>query len=75
MRSSGDKQKELGIRSDLHLYEGEPHGFFNLKIGQGKPEHFLDTVLKADAFLADLGFLEGGPDEKLLNRIASVKKK
>lgn len=70
-----DKQKELGIRSDLHLYEGEPHGFFNLKVGQGKAEHFIDTVLKADAFLGDLGFLEGEPDEKLLRSMADGKKK
>lgn len=67
-------QEAFGIRSDLHLYEGEPHGFFNLSIGKGKKEHFLDTVEKADKFLTDLGFLEGEPDTELLELIASGEK-
>lgn len=69
-----DEQRKLGIRSDLHLYEGEPHGFFNLSIGQGKPEHFLDTVRKTDRFLTELGYLEGEPDAELLQRIAAGEK-
>ncbi|MDF1739964.1 MAG: alpha/beta hydrolase [Verrucomicrobiales bacterium] len=68
-------QKALGIRSDLHLYEGEPHGFFNLKVGQGKKQHFIDTVLKADQFLIDLGYLEGEPDKALLKSMAAKGKK
>ena len=31
-----DDQEALGIKSELHVFEGEPHGFFNLKLGQGK---------------------------------------
>lgn len=70
-----DAQKELGIHSELYVYQGEPHGFFNLKIGQGKREHFVDTILKTDAFLAGLGFLEGEPDQALLDSIADDAKK
>lgn len=69
-----EKQSELGTRSELHLYEGEPHGFFNLRIGRGKPEHFLDTVTKADQFLTELGFLKGAPDDEALQKIATGEK-
>lgn len=68
-------QKALGIRSDLHLYEGEPHGFFNLKVGKGKAQHFIDTVLKTDAFLTELGYLEGEPDKALLESMVDKEKK
>lgn len=66
-----DEQKKLGVDSELYLYEGEPHGFFNLKLSQGKAEHFKDTVLKMDAFLVKHGFLEGEGDRALLDQIAS----
>lgn len=65
------KQEALGVKSELHLYEEEPHGFFNLSIGAGKKEHFIDTVLKADAFLSALGFLKGEPAPEFLTRIAN----
>ncbi len=48
------KMEALGIRSDLHLYEGEKHGFFNRS-------KYFETVVEADKFLASLGYLEGGP--------------
>lgn len=48
------KMVALGIRSDLHVYEGEKHGFFN-------KSKYNETVLEADKFLADLGFLKGTP--------------
>lgn len=67
------EQESFGVRSELHLYEGEPHGFFNLSIGAGKREHFIDTVLKADAFLTSLGYLAGEPDPEYLNLIADGK--
>ncbi len=44
-----------GVRCDLHLYEGQPHGFFNYN----NLDNFKDTVLKTDAFLQSLGYLEG----------------
>ncbi|GHB78083.1 alpha/beta hydrolase [Persicitalea jodogahamensis] len=49
------KVEAKGGRCDLHLYEGQPHGFFNYK----NLEYFKDTVLKTDAFLQSLGYLEG----------------
>ena len=69
-----DDQEALGIKSELHVYEGEPHGFFNLKLGQGK-EHFIDTILKTDAFLVGLGYLEDEADKALLESISEAVKK
>lgn len=69
------QQEKLGIQAELHLYEGEPHGFFNLKRGREKPQAFRDTILKTDAFLASLGYLEGGPDTGLLDRIVAGEKR
>ncbi|MDF1825399.1 MAG: alpha/beta hydrolase [Verrucomicrobiales bacterium] len=65
------EQTALGIPSELFLYEGEPHGFFNLSVGQGKKEHFVHSVLKVDDFLTSLGFLEGDPDPEFLDQIAN----
>jgi acetyl esterase len=50
--------EEAGSRCDLHLYEGQDHGFFNFGRKEGK---FLQTLYQADLFLADLGFLKGKP--------------
>jgi len=49
--------KVVGVRSDLHLYDGQPHGFFN-------KAKFKETVIEADKFLASLGFLKGEPTLK-----------
>lgn len=46
------RMKAAGVRSDLHLYEGAAHGFFN----RGEP--FEDTLNKTDEFLVSLGFLD-----------------
>ncbi len=43
-----------GVRSDLHLFPGEKHGFFNER-------KFEETIKLADAFLVSLGFLESAP--------------
>ncbi len=52
-----------GVANELHLYEGQAHGFFNLS--KGGEEFFLDTLAKMDAFLVRLGYLEGeGTDEQ-----------
>ncbi|MHC4250753.1 MAG: alpha/beta hydrolase [Planctomycetota bacterium] len=60
---TAQKYKELmedqGVRSDLHVYEGQPHGFFNHRGGKNPCYHL--TVIEADRFLAALGFLEGEP--------------
>ncbi len=45
-----------GRRCDLHLYEGEPHGFFN-------KSKYDETVLEMDRFLTSLGFLKPMPPE------------
>ena len=51
MKSS---MKALQIRSELFLYEGETHGFFNKK-------KFNETLFETDRFLTSLGFLKGNP--------------
>jgi len=49
------KYKELmekaGVRNDLHIYEGQKHGFFN-KI------KYKETLQQADKFLVSLGYLK-----------------
>ncbi|MDA1043638.1 MAG: alpha/beta hydrolase [Verrucomicrobia bacterium] len=49
--------EEKGCRCDLHLYEGQPHGFFNYE----KKENYTETVIEMDRFLASLGYLKGEP--------------
>jgi acetyl esterase len=66
-----DKMRQAGLKSELHLYEGQPHGFFNE--GKGGTEIFLDTIRKMDRFLVSLGYLKGEPSPELI-RSASKKK-
>ena len=47
--------KEAGVRSDLHLFADQPHGFFNLSRSR---KNFDETVKHMDAFLVSLGYLE-----------------
>jgi len=44
-----------GVRCDLHIYGGQPHGFFN------KEPYKSATLIKADKFLASLGWIKGEP--------------
>lgn len=53
------KMLKAGVRCELHVYEGEEHGFFNSKNQAGK--YFTLTVREADKFLQSLGWLKG-PD-------------
>ncbi len=62
-----DDMKKLGLASTLHVYEGHGHGFFNQS--KGKAEIFQDTVRKMDAFLAEIGYLEGEVDEAALKAV------
>ena len=62
-----DDMKAAGLRSELHIYEGAPHGFFN--VGK-KPDHFSDTVLKMDQFLVELGYLSGEADKGKIAELA-----
>lgn len=59
--TTAEKYKQLmmdkGGRCDLHVYEGEGHGFFNYK----NYENYVTTVIEMDQFLASLGYLEGAP--------------
>ena len=50
------KMKELGNISELHLYEGEDHGFFNY--GRNSNIAFDDTMEKTYRFLKKIKFLE-----------------
>jgi acetyl esterase/lipase len=48
------RMEKVGARCDLHLYEGQAHGFFN-------KARYYETLLETDKFLASLGFLKGEP--------------
>lgn len=62
------KLDKLNVQNELHLYENQPHGFFN------KGESFLDTVEKMDKFLTGLGYLQGQPSiRKLMPAAAKTK--
>lgn len=50
--------RDVGSRSDLFVYEGQGHGFFNLSKGESM---FRATVYQADLFLEGLGYLQGKP--------------
>jgi len=50
---------DAGSRCDLHVYEGQPHGFFNYR--DGKNPYYNTTVFEADKFLASLGYIQGAP--------------
>jgi acetyl esterase/lipase len=54
-----DKMREVGVKSELVLFEGQQHGFFNY--GRGDNSNYLRTVEAMDRFLASLGFLTGEP--------------
>ena len=49
--------EKCGRRCDLHLYEGQTHGFFNYK----NTEFYTKTVIEMDRFLTSLGYLKGEP--------------
>ena len=54
------RMEAQGGRCDVHLYEGQPHGFFNYK----NKQYYNKTVIEADKFLASLGYLKGEPTLK-----------
>jgi acetyl esterase len=53
------KMESVGARSELMIFEGEGHGFFNF--GRGDNANYRKTVIAMDRFLESLGFLEGEP--------------
>jgi acetyl esterase/lipase len=50
--------QDAGRRCDLHLYEGEEHGFFNLWVDRTV---LAETMIRMDRFLCSLGYLDGEP--------------
>ena len=46
-----DLMEDAGVKSELFLYEGQPHGFFN-------KAKYEETVKEMDLFLVVLGFLK-----------------
>ncbi len=54
-----DDSKALGVDSELHVYQGQPHGFFNH--GRDGNQWYLATVTAADRFLNKLGWVQGPP--------------
>jgi acetyl esterase len=60
------KMQAAGNRCELVAFDGQEHGFFNY--GRGGNRYFLETLTKADQFLASLGYLTGPPQvDKFLN--------
>lgn len=52
------RMQQVGSRCDLHLYEGQGHGFFNR---DRNVRHYCLTVRAMDEFLITLGWLQGQP--------------
>lgn len=51
--------EKIGGRCDLHLYDGQEHGFFNY--GRGDNTYYRLTLIETDKFLASIGYLRGPP--------------
>ncbi len=51
--------EKSGCRCELHLYEGQAHGFFNYN--DGKNEHYSLTMHETNKFLVSLGYLNSEP--------------
>ena len=47
---------DAGVRSELRVYQGQPHGFFNH--GKDNNRWYNETVGEMDQFLTELGWLE-----------------
>lgn len=57
-----EKMKAQGVHSELVIFPGMGHGFFNY--GRHDNQPYLKTVRAADRFLASLGWLQGEPTVK-----------
>jgi acetyl esterase/lipase len=53
--------EKVNSSCELHLYEGQSHGFFNYK----NFEYYKKTVSEADEFLQSLGYLDNEPIIKI----------
>lgn len=56
MKKFQQKMIDEGVRSELVIYPGAKHSFFD-----NSPEYVLDTLTQTDRFLESLDFLEGEP--------------
>ncbi len=54
-----EAMKAVGSRCDTHLYENQPHGFFNK--GRSGDRFYLQTVRAMDEFLISLEWLDRSP--------------
>lgn len=54
-----DRSAAEGVRSELIVYEGQGHGFFNH--GRDQNRWYHETVTASDRFLASLGWVDGEP--------------
>jgi acetyl esterase len=52
------RMDKAGVRCDVWIYAGQPHGFFNAR---GDRAYYHATVYQADKFLASIGYLKGEP--------------
>lgn len=71
------RMEAAGSTCELHLYEGQKHGFFNFR----NTLYFNKTVLEADRFLRELGYLDkpsgasdGQPSDILLQLVTASEK-
>jgi acetyl esterase/lipase len=53
------QMKKAGAKCELHLYEGQGHGFYKA------PRYLYETTIAADEFLAKLGWVKGPPTFKM----------
>ncbi|MGL5020153.1 MAG: alpha/beta hydrolase fold domain-containing protein [Luteolibacter sp.] len=53
-----EQMTQAGVRCETHVYEGQPHGFFN------REPHKTKTLVETDRFLTSLGWLAGEPTLK-----------
>ncbi|GAB5406304.1 MAG: hypothetical protein Aurels2KO_45350 [Aureliella sp.] len=51
------KCREVSVESELHTYDGQGHGFFNVNRDGGK--WFEKTLVASDRFLQKLGWIKG----------------
>ena len=58
--------RNAGVYSELYVYEGQSHGFFNETQSQ---RCCIDTFIRTDQFLNHLGWLEGKPDRSLIREL------
>lgn len=58
--------EKVGSRCDLHIFEGEGHGFFNLAKGF---KNYEQTIKLSDSFLQSLGYLSAEPVVEIENEI------